>query len=72
MAAPIHTNAYYANVTTVIDDSEMLRLMVWNPAEFTNYRGGTADWALSVIDREPAGRSVGSRTAPMTPRSSPS
>ena len=41
-----------------IDDVETLRLTVWNPAEFSNYRGSTVDWDLSDIDPELA-RAIG-------------
>ena len=33
-----------------IDDAETLRLTVWNPAEFSNYRGETVEWDLAAID----------------------
>jgi hypothetical protein len=35
-----------------IDDAETLRLTVWNPAEFSNYGGGTVNWDLTEIDAE--------------------
>jgi hypothetical protein len=35
-----------------IDDAETLKLTVWNPAEFSNYRGDTLDWDLTEIDPE--------------------
>ena len=41
-----------------IDDAETLRLTVWNPAEFSNYRGATVHWDLSDIDPELA-RAIG-------------
>jgi hypothetical protein len=34
------------------DDPETLKLTVWNPAEFGNYRGDTATWDLTDIDPE--------------------
>lgn len=34
------------------DDAETLKLTVWNPAEFSNYRGGTATWDLTDVDPE--------------------
>jgi hypothetical protein len=34
------------------DDAETLKLTVWNPAEFSNYAGGTATWDLTDIDPE--------------------
>jgi len=33
-----------------IDDAETLKLTVWNPAEFSNYRDGTVHWDLPEID----------------------
>ena len=35
-----------------IDDAETLRLTVWNPAEFSNYRHETVHWDLTEIDPE--------------------
>jgi hypothetical protein len=35
-----------------IDDAETLKLTVWNPAEFSNYRDGTVHWDLAEIDPE--------------------
>jgi hypothetical protein len=35
-----------------IDDVETLKLTVWNPAEFSNYRGDTVTWDLTDIDPE--------------------
>lgn len=35
-----------------IADAETLRLTVWNPAEFSNYRDETVDWDLTDIDSE--------------------
>ncbi len=35
-----------------IDDADTLRLTVWNPAEFSNYRGGSVHWDLTEIDPE--------------------
>lgn len=41
-----------------IDDPRTLKLTVWNPAEFSNYRDGTVTWELAELD--PAfGRAVG-------------
>jgi hypothetical protein len=33
-----------------IEDVETRRLIVWNPAEFSNYRAGTVAWDLCAID----------------------
>ncbi len=41
-----------------IDDVQTLRLTVWNPAEFSNYRDETVHWDLTEIDAELA-RAVG-------------
>jgi len=35
-----------------IEDVQTLRMTVWNPAEFGNYRDGTVAWDLSAIDPE--------------------
>ena len=37
---------------STIDDAETLRLTVWNPAEFSNYRDETVHWDLTDIDPE--------------------
>jgi hypothetical protein len=35
-----------------IDDVETLRLTVWNPAQFSDYRDGSVHWDLIEIDAE--------------------
>ncbi|CAN5218611.1 hypothetical protein BH20ACT16_BH20ACT16_04720 [soil metagenome] len=41
-----------------IADSQTLKLTVWNPAEFSNYRGETVTWDLNDIDPQLA-RAIG-------------
>ena len=38
--------------TSTIDDAQTLKLTVWNPAEFSNYRGESVHWDLTDIDPE--------------------
>jgi len=41
-----------------IEDVQTLKLMVWNPAEFSNYRDRTVTWDLAEIDPDLA-RAIG-------------